>query len=119
MASAAQWDEAFLKQRDDEARETAFDQQCDADWEQARRQLKREHSDVHRGFASCPSAKCRRARRCMGDDAVCLAQLRMRLPPHVELDLVEEIYAEIQTARREAAEAAEAELEQAMVGRDG
>jgi hypothetical protein len=41
----------------------------------------------------------------MDEDASCLATLGFKLPPDVAQQLIEEVYAERQTARREAAEA--------------
>jgi len=112
MARTTNWDEAFLKQRAADARATALARQTDADWEQAQLQIKREMSDVRGGFARCPDKRCRRARRCL--PAACLAcfdMLRVRLPDAVEQELTEDIYAEMQQARRDAvAEEAECEM---------
>jgi hypothetical protein len=105
------WDEAFLKQRAVNARAAALARQTDADWERAQLQIKREMSDVHRGFACCPDSRCRRARRCRpAAYLACFDVLRVRLPYAVEQELIEDVYAEMQQARRDAA-AEEAECE--------
>ncbi|NVN87910.1 MAG: hypothetical protein HXX15_17670 [Rhodopseudomonas sp.] len=104
MADVAQWDEAFLTQREDDERSQALAQCSDADWEAAVDEVMRQTADVARGFANCPAAKCRRARRCAGDAEACLAQLQLSLSPQVAQQLIEEVYAELQQNRRAAAE---------------
>jgi hypothetical protein len=95
------WDEAFLKQRERDAREEALAAQSDDDWELAALQLERARSDVERGFADCPLRACRRAKHCVGNPPVCSA--RCELQPGAEQDLVDEFYADIQEERRNAA----------------
>lgn len=102
MAKTAAWDDAFLKQCEESDRNEALDALSDADWRQARRQLFQELSDTFAGFVTCPSAKCRRARRCVGDGPACCAQLRIGIPADVERNLCDEIYRELQEARRDA-----------------
>jgi hypothetical protein len=104
MARTVIWDEAFLKQRADNVRAAALARQTDADWERAQLQIKREVSFVHRGFACCPDSRCRRARRCLpAAYLACFDALRVRLPYAVEQELIEDVYAEMQEARRDRA----------------
>jgi hypothetical protein len=95
------WDEAFLKQRERDARAEALAVQSDADWEYAVLLLERARSDLERGFAECRLPACRRAKRCLGNPPICTA--RCELEPGAEQDLVEEFYADIQEDRRDAA----------------
>ena len=97
------WDEAFLKQRERNMREDALAVQTDDDWESAVMQFEREMSDVSEGFLECPSSGCRRALRCIGNPPSCMPRCRFELQPGVAQELVEEIYAEIQQERRDAA----------------
>jgi hypothetical protein len=82
MARITAWDDAYLKQCESENSDRAF--------------------NAARGFASCPSAKCRRARRCVGDATACGAPLRIGLPSDIEQNPYEEIDREIQQQRRDA-----------------
>jgi hypothetical protein len=98
-----EWDAEFLEDRARDARDAKLQARRDADWEAAKRQFADEVADTvgcHRG---CRLRRCRRARRCMGDAQACLKRQGWRVPPHVARDLTEEIYAEIQTSRRDAA----------------
>ncbi|MCG6206990.1 hypothetical protein LPW26_20290 [Rhodopseudomonas sp. HC1] len=103
MTKIVEWDDAYLKQCEANERRGAVEALTDADWLEARRQLFQELSDTYAGYASCPSAKCRRARRCVGDGPECCAQLQVGIPADVERDLCDEIYHEIQQHRRDAA----------------
>jgi hypothetical protein len=109
MKSSAFWDQEFLNERERSEREETQQGQTDSDWEAAIRQLAREAADGNRAYASCPAAKCRRARRCMSDSDACLKQLGIELPPEIEREQIEEIYAELQENRRIAAQEAGAE----------
>jgi hypothetical protein len=109
MAKTAVWDAAFLKEREREAQEQANQAQFEADWEQADAQFGREFSDANNGFKLCPLRACLRARRCASDELLCLDLLPVKLPRQVSQSWVEEIYAEIQEERRDAAEAEAAE----------
>jgi hypothetical protein len=97
------WDEAFLKQRERSLREDALAVQTDDDWESAVMQFEREMSDVSEGFLDCPLSGCRRAFRCVGNPPICMPRCKCELQPGVAQELVEEIYAEIQQERRDAA----------------
>jgi hypothetical protein len=97
------WDEAFLKQRERNMREDALAAQTDDDWESAVMQFEQEMSDVSQGFLDCPLSGCRRALRCVGNRPICMPRCRLELQPGVAQELVEEIYAEIQQERRDAA----------------
>jgi hypothetical protein len=97
------WDEAFLKQRERNMREDALAAQTDDDWESAVMQFEQEMSDVSEGFLDCPLSGCRRALRCVGNRPICMPRCRLELQPGVAQELVEEIYAEIQEERRDAA----------------
>src|SRR4051794_22339939 len=88
------WDEAFLKQRERDAREEALAAQSDDDWELAVLQLERAQSNLEYGFADCRLPACRRAKCCVGNPPLCTA--RSELEPGAEQDLVEEFYADIQ-----------------------
>jgi hypothetical protein len=103
MIMTAIWDEAFLKQRERNMREDALAVQTDGDWESAVMQFEREMSDVSEGFLDCPLSGCRRALRCVGNPPTCMPRCRFELQPGVAQELVEEIYAEIQQERRDAA----------------
>jgi len=100
MATTLQWDETFLKQRKKDEAELKVTERMDADWEKAVRQIRRERSDMVRGFVLCPAAKCHRARRCMEDEPSCLAFLDASLPWDLEQSFIEEVYAELQKERR-------------------
>jgi hypothetical protein len=99
------WDVAFLKERERDAQEQAEQAQFEADWEQADAQFGREFSDANNGFQLCPLRACLRARRCMSDDLPCLDLLPVRFSRATAQSWIEEIYAEIQEQRRDAAEA--------------
>ncbi len=98
-----EWDAEFLSQRARDAREARQRAQRDADWEAAARQFADEAADVAGCYRACRSRRCRRARRCTGDARACLKRLGWSIPPDVARDLTDEIYAEIQLARRAAA----------------
>jgi hypothetical protein len=109
MAKTPVWDAAFLKERERDAQEQANQAQFEADWEQADAQFGREFSDANDGYKLCPLRACLRARRCTSDELLCLDLLPVKLPRHVSQSWVEEIYAEMQEERRDAAEAQGAE----------
>jgi hypothetical protein len=77
--------------------------QTDDDWDSAVMQHERETSDMLGGFLDCPLSRCRRALRCAGNPLMCMPRCRLELQPGVAQELVEEIYAEIQQERRDAA----------------
>jgi hypothetical protein len=109
------WDEAFLKQRERDAREHALAVQSDQDWESAVMQFERETSDVSEGFVDCPLSGCRRALRCVGNPPICMPRCKREFEPGVAQEQVEEIYAEIQQERRDAAAQGRApEVERAL-----
>jgi pyruvate/2-oxoglutarate dehydrogenase complex dihydrolipoamide acyltransferase (E2) component len=109
------WDEAFLKQRERDARADALAVQSDADWESAVMQFERETSDVSEGFVDCLLSGCRRALRCVGNPPICMPRCRREFEPGVAQEQVEEIYAEIQEERRDAAAQGRApEVERAL-----
>jgi hypothetical protein len=99
------WDAAFLKERERDAQEQAKQAQFEADWEQADAQFGREFSDANNGFQLCPLRACSRARRCTSDELLCLDLLPVRFSRATAQSWIEEIYAEIQEQRRDAAEA--------------
>jgi hypothetical protein len=99
--ATTEWDKDFLDDRESEAKAAAFEAQCDADWQQAVRQVRREIAETYRGFERCADRACRRARRCMAED--CIMGLAIPLPVDVARSLVQEVYAEIQQDRRKAA----------------
>jgi hypothetical protein len=97
------WDTAFLKERERNAQEAANEAQFAADWERADAQFGREFSDNNNGFKLCPLRACLRARRCSSDELLCLDLLPARFTRAVAVSRIEEIYAEIQEERRDAA----------------
>jgi hypothetical protein len=97
------WDEAFLKQRERDAREDALAVQSDADWESAILRFERAMSNCAGGFVDCPLPACRRAHRCVGNKPVCMPRCALELEPGAEQELVDQFYAEIQQERRNAA----------------
>jgi hypothetical protein len=103
MAEPAIWDAEFLKARERDAQEAANEAQFAVDWERADVQFGREVSDANSGFRLCPLRACLRARRCSSDELLCLDLLPVKIPRAVANSLVEEIYAEIQEERRDAA----------------
>jgi hypothetical protein len=103
MAEPAIWDAEFLKARERDAQETANEAQFAADWEQADAQFGREFSDANNGFKLCPLRACLRARRCSSDELLCLDLLPVKFTRAVAVSRIEEIYAEIQEERRDAA----------------
>jgi hypothetical protein len=109
MAKTPIWDAAFLKERERDAQEQAKQAQFEADWEQADAQFGREFSDANNGFQLCPLRACSRARRCTSDELPCLDLLAVRFSRATAESCIEDIYAEIQEQRRDAAEAQTAE----------
>jgi hypothetical protein len=109
MTGTPIWDAAFLKERERDAQEQTNEAQFEADWEQADAQFGREFSDANSGFQVCPLRACRRARRCASDELPCLDLLAVRFSRAAAQSWIEEIYAEIQQQRRDAAEAQTAE----------
>jgi hypothetical protein len=105
MTKTPIWDAAFLKERERDAQEQAEQAQFDADWERADLQFGREFSDANNGFELCPLRACRRARRCTSDELHCLDLLPVTFSRATAQSCIEEIYAEIQEERRDAAEA--------------
>jgi hypothetical protein len=105
MAKTPVWDAAFLKERERDAQEQVKQAQFEADWQQADLQFGREFSDANNGFKLCPLRACLRARRCMSDELLCLDLLPARFSGATAQAWIEEIYAEIQEDRRDAAEA--------------
>jgi hypothetical protein len=99
MEAIRQWDEAFLQEYAERAPRAAFDQQCADDWARAAQQVRRELSDTVHGWRECKVRRCRRARTCAGD-ASCVARMRVALPPDVEWNMVDEVYAELQEDRK-------------------
>jgi len=93
------------KERERDAQEQAKQAQFEADWEQADAQFGREFSDANNGFQLCPLRACSRARRCTSDELPCLDLLPVRFSRATAQSWIEEIYAEIQEQRRDAAEA--------------
>jgi hypothetical protein len=109
MAKTPVWDEAFLKERERDAREQANQAQFEADWQQADAQFGREFSDANSGFKLCPLRACLRARRCTSEELLCLDLLPVRFSRAAAETCIEEIYGEIQEQRRDAAKAQAAE----------
>jgi hypothetical protein len=109
MAKTPIWDAAFLKERERDAQEQAKQAQFEADWGQADAQFGREFSDANNGFQLCPLRACLRARRCTSDELPCLDLLPVRFSRATAQSCIEDIYAEIQEQRRDAAEAHAAE----------
>ena len=107
MTKTPIWDAAFLKERERDAQEQAMQAQFEADWEQADARFSREFSDTNNGFRLCPLRACRRARRCASDELLCVDLLPAKCPHAAAQPRIEEIYAEIQEQRRDAAEAQE------------
>jgi hypothetical protein len=103
MTKTPIWDAAFLKERERDAQEQANQAQFEADWEQADLLFGREFSDANNGFQYCPLRACLRARRCSNDELLCLDLLPARFTRAVAVSRIEEIYAEIQEERRDAA----------------
>jgi hypothetical protein len=107
-----EWDEEFLSTRTRDMRDVAMQAQFDADWQEAAAQAARDLSDAAGAHRICPRAPCRRARRCRGDAPVCIDWLGIALRPAAMRDRTEQVYAEIQLARRElAAQAGQAGAE--------
>jgi hypothetical protein len=109
MAKTPVWDAAFLKERERDAQEEADQAQFEADWQQADAQFGREFSDANNGFKLCPLRACLRARRCMSHELLCLDLLPVRFSRTTAESCIDEIYAEIQEQRRDAAQAQAAE----------
>ena len=105
------WDAEFLEDRAHAAEQAAKQAQFDADWQQATAQVTREASDTIGCFRVCPLRACHRARRCCGGDPSCVKRSGHTVPPDVLRTLIDEVYAEIQDARREAEEEEEEEEE--------
>src|ERR1700712_4981031 len=103
MAEAAIWDKEFLKARERDVQEAANEEQFEADWEQADAQFGREFSDANNGFRFFPLRACLRPGRCRSDELLCLDLLPVKFTRAVAVSWIEEIYAEIQEERRDAA----------------
>jgi hypothetical protein len=109
MTKPALWDEEFLKKHEHFARLDAIEKLTEFDWQASVQRVTRRTADILRGYVTCPAAKCRRARRCVGDGVRCVDQLEQKLPWEIEDDMIRKFYASIQRARRKMAEEAEAE----------
>ena len=102
MTIELRWDAKFLKDHERATNEQVNDAVRAEDWARARMQVHRELSDALDGYLRCPLAACRRAQRCIGDQMLC--REIDRLPDIDDQDLVAEVYADIQHARRAAAD---------------
>jgi hypothetical protein len=109
MTKTPIWDVAFLKARERDAQEEVEQAQFEADWEEADARFSREFCDTNNCFRLCPLRACRRARRCMSDELLCVDLLPAKCPHAAAQPRIEEIYAEIQQQRRDAAEEQAAE----------
>jgi hypothetical protein len=98
-----QWDEEFLQEFAARAPRLAFARQCAEDHERAVQKGRRETSDAVWGYRTCPVRRCRRARKCMVDVPVCFDLLLVSLPDEMEQAHIDEIYAELQDHRKQAA----------------
>ena len=108
------WDVQFLKDRQQAGLERQFDQ----DWERARTEALRDLANDMEHHCGCRSARCRRARRCVGTDADCRRRAERELQPEELQQEAEEVYLRLQQERRAAAYAA-TKLGPSSVGRHG
>jgi hypothetical protein len=99
----ALWDMEYLKdcfQEELERRKTALFEQ---DWKLAEMEAARRVSTAVEHYTVCRSARCRRARRCVGNKALCKRASESELKPAELQRLVERLYIRIQQERRAAA----------------
>ncbi len=104
MTKTALWDEEFLKSREPDQREDELAKQNDADWQSAIRSAKRAWASQDAAYLQCPTARCRRARRCTRREPICDAWLSEVMEPQCEQEVIEDVYADIQLRRRAAAQ---------------
>jgi len=96
------WDFEFLKDRLKEGLERKKRAQFEQDWKRAEIEAAQRVSNVVAFYASCRSARCRRARRCAGTTAPCKGLWKSELRPAEMQRLLEDAYARIQQERRAA-----------------
>jgi hypothetical protein len=88
----ALWDAEFPKQRMQAAIERAKYAQSQQDWKLAEMETARQVSNVVEHYAVCRSARCRRARRCVDNQAPCQRLWESELKPAEMQRFVEEAY---------------------------
>ena len=96
------WDVEFLKGRLQEGLERNTVAQFEQDWELAKTEAVRRLAFACGHPVSCRSARCRRARRCVGSEAPCKELWKSEQTPWEWQQLVEKLYAQIQQERRAA-----------------
>ena len=105
MAKLAElrWDDDFLRARARDAQVEAFQAQTDADWQAATDYSMHVMADSEAAHRDCPVARCRRARRCALSQPPCIAWFNLPPLPQFDAEMVDEEYARLQEARRDAA----------------
>lgn len=96
------WDVEHLHDIARERHELALQQQREADWAAAQREVDRQVCDAGRGAIHCPSPKCRRARRCLWRAPICAPLLLFAVSPARDRELTGQVYTQIQLQRRAA-----------------
>lgn len=105
MTVTDKWDSSFLRDRDRDARDAAMKPMLTQDWQEAIAEVERIYAESGRYPGKCPVASCRRARRCTHPERPCKALYRVLLNEREDMELIEDAYANIQIARRNAARA--------------
>jgi hypothetical protein len=97
------WDVEYLKGCFEEELERRKTAQFEQGWKLAEMEAARRVSTAVEHYAVCRSARCRRARRCVGNKAPCKRLSESELKPAELQRLVEGLYVRIQQERRAAA----------------
>jgi hypothetical protein len=96
------WDSEFLKDRLQEGLERNTTAQFEQDWKLAEAEAVRRLAYAVGYPVSCRSARCRRARCCVGSEEPCKQLWKSELRPEEMQRLVEKLYVQIQQERRAA-----------------
>jgi hypothetical protein len=101
IPTPALWDAEIIKQRTQAAIESAKYALSERDWQTAEIYVEREIADMFDRHRVCALARCRRARRCIGNAPLCWGR-RQSKPAKVQ-DAIENAYVLIQQERVAAA----------------
>jgi hypothetical protein len=96
------WDVEFLNDRLQQEPQPDRTAQFEQDWKLAEIEAVRRVSNAVEYPVMCRSPRCRRARRCVGNEALCKQLAETELGPVDVQGLVEKLYARIQQERRAA-----------------
>jgi hypothetical protein len=96
------WDVEFLNDRLQQEPQPDRTAQFEQDWKLAESEAVRRASNAVEHAVICRSPRCRRARHCVGNEALCRRLGETELGPAGFEGMVEKLYARIQQERRAA-----------------